>query len=247
MPGKLSLLPRILAAILMLALAGAAADAQDTTKTNKEPPDPPGTTLYMTQLRALFDAWDLNGDGYLDKEELAKAFRGPNAKPYDYDPKAGKSTDPKTTTDPKDPPKDPDPKDPPKDTTTKDTTKTDPKKPDYTMYPDYNFLVALDTDGDGMISRKEFMAWARDFAVQLKLQSDQTQKLLQVQQKLLAAQQKLANTTAKVGSAEYKKLVEEVKKEETAAQKEDAALKKIESQMKAAQKHIATALKNQKK
>ena len=34
---------------------------------------------------ALFDKWDLDRDGYLDKEELAQHFRGPKAKPPEGD------------------------------------------------------------------------------------------------------------------------------------------------------------------
>jgi Ca2+-binding EF-hand superfamily protein len=33
------------------------------------------------QLGAMFERMDLNKDAYLDREELAKAFRGPRAKP----------------------------------------------------------------------------------------------------------------------------------------------------------------------
>src|SRR5262245_5755757 len=48
--------------------------------------DPPGTTIYMAPFRAWFAGADTNKDGVLDKEELAHAFRGPFAKPYDYVP-----------------------------------------------------------------------------------------------------------------------------------------------------------------
>jgi Ca2+-binding EF-hand superfamily protein len=36
----------------------------------------------LGQMRLIFDSWDLNRDGYVDRKELAKAFRGPGAKPY---------------------------------------------------------------------------------------------------------------------------------------------------------------------
>ncbi len=128
-----------------------------------ESSDPPGTTLYMDQLRALFAAWDLNGDDSLDKAELAQAFRGADAKPYDY----------KKTSDPSAPEPAANPK----------TT----KKPDHSDYPDYNFLVRLDQDGDGQISRAEFMDWARDYAVQIKQQTDEEAKLAALEAKLAAA------------------------------------------------------------
>jgi hypothetical protein len=42
--------------------------------------------VIQDQLRGWFKAADTNSDGFLDKQELAHAFRGPNAKPYDYNP-----------------------------------------------------------------------------------------------------------------------------------------------------------------
>jgi Ca2+-binding EF-hand superfamily protein len=52
---------------------------------SKSGKDPAGTTLIMGQLRLMFEVWDRNKDGYLDPGELAKAFRGGNARPHNGD------------------------------------------------------------------------------------------------------------------------------------------------------------------
>ena len=70
-------LPSVVAVAGLLALLWADSSRAAPKK------DPAGTAVYMGQLRLLFDTWDLNSDGYLDKHELAKAFRGPDAKPYE--------------------------------------------------------------------------------------------------------------------------------------------------------------------
>jgi hypothetical protein len=67
--------------LAVLVAASAVVPAQDETKK----PDPPGTALYMARFRETFASWDRDKDGLLDKEELARAFRGPGAKPYDAD------------------------------------------------------------------------------------------------------------------------------------------------------------------
>ena len=70
----------LLCAVLVRMNAANADDAK-----NKSGKDPAGTTLIMGQLRLLFDRWDKNKDGYLDAGELAKAFRGANARPHNGD------------------------------------------------------------------------------------------------------------------------------------------------------------------
>jgi hypothetical protein len=239
------------AAVLLLLLTAAVVGADDNPPRGKDLPDPPGTTIYMGQLRALFDAWDLNGDGYLDKEELAKAFRGPKAKPFDYvrpspadkGPAKDDKTDENTAVtaltavataataafaeDLKDQVKD--------DSKYRPADSSSTKKPDYAKYPDYNFLVALDQDNDEKVSRKEFMSWARDYAVQLKQQAD-------VQKKILRLQQKLAN--AKAGSKEYKALQRELKREQAAL---DKVLNKLSSQVKAFDKALQKSMQSVKR
>src|SRR5713226_925521 len=178
-----------LPAFLLAAFLSNPASADDPPKK----PDPPGTGPYMTQLRAWFKAADLDSDGYLDKAELAKAFRGPKAKPYDF-----KKDDDKDK-------KDADKKDDVKDKG-KDTSHS---KPDYSDYPDYQFLKLVDKDNDEKVSKDEFESWARDYAVDLKKQDDQLKKVLQ-------AEQRLANATSK---KEIQQLERELKSERDAMNK----------------------------
>jgi Ca2+-binding EF-hand superfamily protein len=204
MPTKTRFSPLAWAAALSL-LGAAVAAADNPSAPPPDTTDPPGTALYMGQLRELFAAWDLNGDKFLDKEELAKAFRGPDAKPYDHKKDS-----------------------PAKDKDASDSDKDPPaKKPDCTQYPDYNFLVALDQDGDGMISRAEFMSWAREYAGQLKQQADQEAKLEALEQKLL---------THKAGSNAYKKVEAELKQER-------AAYNKLQGEAKAEMKAVEKLMK----
>ncbi len=191
-----------LPAFLLAAFTPALAD-------NTKKADPPGTGPYMTQLRAWFKAADLDSDGYLDKAELAKAFRGPKAKPYDF-----KKDDDKD--------KDADKKDSVKDKG-KDASQS---KPDYDDYPDYQFLKLVDTDKDEKVSKDEFETWAREYAVELKQLDDQAKKIL-------AAEQRLAAATTK---AEIHQLQKELKAEQAAMSKlnknEKAYAKALQNAMK---------------
>src|SRR5262249_2909978 len=139
MPRQLYLF-RGIGAVAVVALLAALASAADNKGGLASKPDPPGTGAYMDQLRAWFKLYDTNGDGSLDKAELARAFRGVNAKPFDYK-KDDKKDDSKSAS--------------------SGTDKSTDKKPDYSAYPDWQFLAGVDKDNDEQVSYEEFLAWAR--------------------------------------------------------------------------------------
>jgi hypothetical protein len=92
------------------------------------------------QLHALFNKWDLDRDGFLDKEELAKHFRGPKAKPPEgdlYDDKGNL---------------------------------TPLFYQAKTKYPDLIFLWSLDKDMDGRINWSEFEQNGQAYEAALKQQ-----------------------------------------------------------------------------
>ena len=129
----------------------------------------PGTGPLVKSMIAWFDKHDRNKDGFLDKEELAKAFRGPRAKVFDDSPKLTNTT------------------------TTRTVSATAAKKqPAYLNYADYQFLKQVDTNGDGRVSREEFQPWARNFAGQLKQSADvQTLQMMQQYQQAAQYQQQM--------------------------------------------------------
>jgi len=107
------------------------------------------------QLHALFNKWDLDRDGFLDKEELAKHFRGPKAKPPEgdlYDDKGNL---------------------------------TPLFYQAKTKYPDLIFLWSLDKDMDGRINWSEFEQNGQAYEAALKQQFKNRQQLVLSQQRAL--------------------------------------------------------------
>jgi Ca2+-binding EF-hand superfamily protein len=162
------------------------------------------------QLREVFAAWDLDDDGYLDKGELAKAFRGADAKPYDYKKPDNKKADQDAARD-------------------KGTSKPE-KKPDYSSYPDYHFLIQLDQNGDGKISKKEWETWARDYTGQLKAYLD--------------AQDNVQKANVRYSAA---KTVAAQRKALTKLQQLQRELKALEKKQKAFEKKLLQAMKKSAK
>jgi hypothetical protein len=146
----------LLKVVLLLALA--AGDLVVAERTARAAA--PTLATIRGRLRLLFADWDVNGDGYLDKEELAKAFRGQGAKPFDQERAGGKDKGGEGI---------------------KGGAKDKPsaRKPDYKSYPDYLFLTRLDANGDQKISKKEWETWAKDYSRELRdvlKAQDQVQK-----------------------------------------------------------------------
>src|SRR5262245_52788163 len=78
----MSRLLRFVLTVGLLALPAAAPLRGQTVSSLSKKTDPAGTGALMNELRTLFTKWDTNEDRYLDSAELARGFRGADAKPY---------------------------------------------------------------------------------------------------------------------------------------------------------------------
>jgi hypothetical protein len=103
----------------------------------------------LNDFASVFRYIDANRDGSLDEEELAKAFRGPKARPYAQEA-VGARQDADNAPASKDP--------------TRSISRPRPPRDLLKKYPDFVFLMHVDKDNDGSISRAEYDAWAEDMA-----------------------------------------------------------------------------------
>lgn len=206
---------RLLAFALAIGSVSGLALAQNASTLSKKA-DPAGTGPLMNQLRGLFASWDGNGDGVLDRTELAVAFRGPDArpptpiaKPKDAGPAGEKKSD-------------------------KSTAKNSSHvSRDRSQLPDYEFLVEVDLNGDGKVTRDEFLNWARQYAV-LKKNIDATEA-----KRAKAEARALTRTTA---AARLQAEVD-LKVEQKALEKLSAQLPPFEKQLRKQLKPPDTAKK----
>jgi hypothetical protein len=156
-----------------------------------------GTTTaaqYQRQLGARFTAWDLNGDGSLDKEELAKAFRGRDAKPFDATPQDKNSqiygltlvSLPRHAM--------------PVQLAVADRLQQNggsgKTNKDYTQLADFQFLTLADTNNDQRVSQQEFDTWAKGYARALNARDRALKSLEQAQGRLAKAKTAKTRQTA---------------------------------------------------
>jgi hypothetical protein len=182
----------LFAALLLSGVAVAPTSAGGPGKKGKAPDR---TNYYLKQLHARFRDWDANGDKTLDKGELARAFRGKQAKPYDQ--LARKVAVPQ--------PAPPTPATPPSrprirltsvlltslpesampvqlaavqmltDNPARPMPALPPAVPAQTVtigptlaaVPDYQLVLLADKNGDGKLSKAEYDGWAKQYAHQL--------------------------------------------------------------------------------
>jgi hypothetical protein len=152
-----------LVAVTLLAALPARSSAQAADKRKRDA----DVKRYVNQLATRFVTWDVNSDNALDKQELAWAFRGKDAKPFDDQPMTPREkarmlyasliglppyvllsnqtlasvVELQASRD------------------TSPAPTTDPN-----LLPDYQFLVLAGTKGSTTLSRQEFNTWANSYA-----------------------------------------------------------------------------------
>jgi hypothetical protein len=160
---------------LMLGLMTTSAWAADEKPAKLSP-------QFANYVRSYFEQMDKNKDGFLDREELAKALRGPRAKPVGDPPMRGlgKADD---EGEPANESEKPNPQKP--------STRGKPQKPTPTM-PEDEFLKMWDSDGDIKISLHEFERWGEVFEKEMKqIQNYQQQMQRNWQQQMQNAMQRM--------------------------------------------------------
>jgi hypothetical protein len=178
-PGRL-LRPALVT--LCLAVLAAPAGAQGGKTKDDRKQDQAEINRFLKQLLAKFDAWDRDDDNVLDKQELARAFRGPKAKPFDAN--MPKLPPPKIVLLPGKPVVRPISAVlvtvPPWPVMAFNYTIAElltagepvrvavaaplPPPPNVTGFPDYQFLLIAGTGGKTSVSRQEFEKWGRAYA-----------------------------------------------------------------------------------
>lgn len=165
----------ILAALVLL--LGTTVLPAAPQKPAAKPAAPKHDPVVEAQLRASFGRVDLNRDGSLDEDELARAFRGVNAKP---------PARPETKYDEKGNPI--------------SSGEVDLKK-----YPDQVYLLALDKNGDNRISWAEFEEYGEAYYAQIANAQKQNQQAMQAAYtQARAAQFRRGNNNySRYGSSRY--------------------------------------------
>jgi hypothetical protein len=137
------------------------------------PGDAPKTPVEK-RLKAEFDALDLDKNTFLDKEELAKAFRGPKAKP----PTQGMYDDQGRLT----------------------KTYYEAK----TKYPDLVFLWAADKDNDKLVSWPEYRDYElKVLAAQKQMQQALQRSLQSIRRRTSTASRRHVRTVYRRSSSSY--------------------------------------------
>ena len=167
---------------------------------------------YVQQMQAKFRAWDLNQDSMLDKAELAKAFRGPNAKPFDADADDGtKKVDPVATVLVTVPVPTPPVSYAVAEVVASNSPKSAPAV-DYTTFPDYQFLVLVAKNGQTQVIRQDFDAWARQYAQNVQQMQYAQSAAQQAQTKVQQAGQAAQEAQTKLQQAKGKATVQRAQK-----------------------------------